>query len=327
MKRIFTAAIGLLLFNSASAQTNYFNTTGNVGLGTNNATALLNLNWQYAQIKMQGANSTWLNSDIVISRLNSGNQLQRSPNIAFVDDATSTAAFIQSYQGNLQFFPGGAQSFTLQPGGKVGILNSSPQATFQIETSVNKLTVASASAISGTSYIGFNAYRNTTNSNWRFDGNGTVSAGSVIYGDQAGNINFAAVPSLNGGSYFEITDADLKSRIYFQVSATGMARAKKLKIETANFPDYVFSKEYKLPSLNAVALFIEKNHRLPEMPAAKDVHADGLDVGEMNKLLVKKVEELTLYLIEHDKRDKAKDKRLAAMQRQINKIKKAQSSK
>jgi len=324
MKRIFIGIISIFLFNSASAQTNYFNTTGNVGLGTNNATALLNLNWQYAQIKMQGSNSTFLNSDIIISRLNSGNQLQRSPNIAFADEATNSAAYIQSYQGNLQFFPGGAQSFTLQPGGKVGILNSSPQATFQVETSVNKLTVASASAIGGTSYVGFNAYRNTTAGNWRFDGNGTVSAGSVIYGDQAGNINFAAVPSLNGGSYFDLNDVDLKSKIYFQVASSGVTRAKQIKVETANWPDFVFAKSYRLPSLKQVASYIDKNHHLPDMPTAEELEKNGLDIGAMNRSLAKKVEELTLYLIEKDKqlneqakKNRALEKRLARLEKRI----------
>ena len=315
MRRFFIGILGMFLFHNAIAQQNYYNPSGNVGLGTNNPTAQLNLNWQYAQIKLQGADASFLNSDLIISRLTSGNIMQRSPNIQFLDDATGARAFIQSYQGTLQFFPNSVQTLTLLPN-KVGISNSSPLATFQVETSVNKFTAASASALGGTSYIGFNAYRNNTNSNWRFDGNGTISAGSVIYGDQAGNINFAAVPSLNNGSYFELSDADLKSKVYFQVSASGaMARAKKLKLETANFPDYVFDRDYKLPSLSSISLYINQNHHLPEMPTAKEVNADGLDIGEINKILVKKVEELTLYLIETKKDIDKLRKRLAHVEK------------
>jgi hypothetical protein len=65
-----------------------------------------------------------------------------------------------------------------------------------------------------------------------------------------------------------------------------------------NWPDYVFKPAYNLPSLDEVKKYIDQNRHLPDVPSAATVKKDGQDLGEMNKILLKKVEELTLYLIE-----------------------------
>lgn len=84
------------------------------------------------------------------------------------------------------------------------------------------------------------------------------------------------------------------------------------------WPDYVFKPEYNLLPLNDVKLFVDKNHHLPEMPTDKEVALKGINLGEMNKLLVKKVEELTLYLIQQKQET---DKQNKAQQQQINELK------
>jgi len=56
------------------------------------------------------------------------------------------------------------------------------------------------------------------------------------------------------------------------------------------WPDYVFSKEYKLPSLSEVEQFITKNKHLPNVPSAAEVETDGILLGEMNTILIQKIE-------------------------------------
>jgi len=85
------------------------------------------------------------------------------------------------------------------------------------------------------------------------------------------------------------------------LSVNGTIRSREVKVETANWPDYVFKPTYKLKPLIEVKAYIDQNHHLPEVPSAQDVLKMGVNLGEMNKLLMKKVEELTLYLIENDK--------------------------
>lgn len=63
-------------------------------------------------------------------------------------------------------------------------------------------------------------------------------------------------------------------------------------------PDYVFNNNYKLPSLLDVQLFIAKYKHLPDVPSAEEMEKDGIKLKEMNMVLLKKVEELTLYMID-----------------------------
>jgi uncharacterized coiled-coil protein SlyX len=69
-----------------------------------------------------------------------------------------------------------------------------------------------------------------------------------------------------------------------------------------------------LPSLIEVKNYIDKNQHLPEMPSEQEVAKNGINLGEMNKLLVKKVEELTLYLIEKDKQIEEQNNKIEAQQ-------------
>ena len=66
-------------------------------------------------------------------------------------------------------------------------------------------------------------------------------------------------------------------------------------------PDYVFSNDYKLRSLQEVEDYVNKNNHLPEIPSAKEFEKNGVLLAEMNMALLKKVEELTLYMIEMKK--------------------------
>ncbi len=82
-----------------------------------------------------------------------------------------------------------------------------------------------------------------------------------------------------------------------KLSVNGKIRAHEIKVETSNWPDYVFKTDYKLPSLTETEQFIKKHGHLSEVPKASEVEADGVSLGEMNKILLKKIEELTLHVI------------------------------
>lgn len=73
-------------------------------------------------------------------------------------------------------------------------------------------------------------------------------------------------------------------------------------IEETQTPDYVFAEDYHLTPLPEVEKFVRKNKHLPDVPSAKEIHENGLDLVEMNMTLLKKVEELTLHAVEQNKR-------------------------
>jgi hypothetical protein len=86
-----------------------------------------------------------------------------------------------------------------------------------------------------------------------------------------------------------------------KLDVNGTIHAKEFKASLDGWSDYVFENGYKLLSLNEVEKYIEANKRLPDIPSAAEVKDDGVNLGEMNALLLKKVEELTLYVIELNK--------------------------
>jgi len=100
-----------------------------------------------------------------------------------------------------------------------------------------------------------------------------------------------------------------------KLSVNGKIRAREIKVEASNWPDYVFEEGYKVGTLEGLESYIKANKHLPEVPDAKEVEANGVALGEMNKLLLKKIEELTLYVIELKKENVAQQKQLDQLQK------------
>jgi|GEM_PF-1688864 len=97
----------------------------------------------------------------------------------------------------------------------------------------------------------------------------------------------------------------------YKLMVKGKMLVEEVKVRlAANWPDYVFAPDYKLAPLEEVESFIQENRHLPQVPAAATVEKEGFELAAMNALLLKKVEELTLYLIEQNKKMEALEKRL-----------------
>lgn len=87
-----------------------------------------------------------------------------------------------------------------------------------------------------------------------------------------------------------------------RLAVEGTIAGRRVKVTQATaWPDYVFEHDYPLPSLQSIEAFIRENKHLPEVPSARQITEDGQDLGDMNTVLLKKVEELTLYLISMQK--------------------------
>jgi hypothetical protein len=208
--------------------------------------------------------------------------------------------------------------------GNVGIGTSTPATKLEVSTSLtdNNLSFMRLSNTNAYGQIPLDYY-----------------IGGVLKGkfrvDYAGNFNIVAT----GGDIFFYTGGDWngdESRIKMRVAnngnvgigtglsapsaklqVAGDAKIGTLEVEndvkiggkiilnnnwTIEAPDYVFAKDYNLRSLNDVESFIKENSHLPEIPSAKEMKENGLDVAQLNMALLKKVEELTLYVIEQDKK-------------------------
>lgn len=100
----------------------------------------------------------------------------------------------------------------------------------------------------------------------------------------------------NGNVGIGTTDPKVK------LAVNGDIKATKLTVTQTPWADYVFDKSYKLPTLKEISEFIKENHHLPGIPSEAEVKKNGINVGENQALLLKKVEELTLYLIDQNNR-------------------------
>jgi len=113
-----------------------------------------------------------------------------------------------------------------------------------------------------------------------------------------------------------------KDGVKFQVNGgtyvEGRIRCHEVEVALATtftWPDYVFSSDYKLPSLYDVENFIQSNSHLPGVPSQAEIANDGVKLGEMNATLLKKVEELTLYMINLQKENDALKVRVSALEK------------
>ena len=88
----------------------------------------------------------------------------------------------------------------------------------------------------------------------------------------------------------------------YTLNVNGKIIAEELRVDlSTSWPDYVFAQEYELKSIEEVEAHINEKHHLPGIPSAKEIEEDGLMVGDMQKRMMEKIEELTLYIIELNK--------------------------
>jgi hypothetical protein len=102
------------------------------------------------------------------------------------------------------------------------------------------------------------------------------------------------------------------------LAVNGKIQATEIEIKTAPCSDYVFEKDYQLMKLSEVDKFVNAYKHLPEVPSASEFEKDGYCVGQMDDLLLRKVEELTLYLIELNKENQALKSRIELLEKSVN---------
>ncbi len=152
-----------------------------------------------------------------------------------------------------------------------------------------------------------------------------------VSGGSGENVGLWGSASGSGRNYAVYASGDIKvsSQLFIGTSTTqedaaagyelvvdGEAIVEELVVElSSNWPDYVFKADYDLKSLSEVKAFIDENGHLPEIPSAAEMEAaDGVAVGEMQRILLQKVEELTLYMIELEAKNKVLEQQIESLQ-------------
>lgn len=130
---------------------------------------------------------------------------------------------------------------------------------------------------------------------------------------QNATVNNATISNLNGDvaikGAFRIKDNSGTN--VFAVYQNGNIRSRKSTVDLLAIPDYVFKKEYKLMSLKELEVFIKEKNHLPNIKSEEEYKKEGgIDLGELNVKLLEKVEELTLHLIEQNKKIEILEKKV-----------------
>lgn len=186
----------------------------------------------------------------------------------------------------------GAPSYFM---GNVGIGTTTPSERLQVSGRVLANYLASKGNIGIGSDVDARIYmQNTTpqtGKNWNLISETDGSFQLGIYG-----INPFQTIASNGNVGIGTTTPDAK------LAVKGTIHTQEVKVDMNGWADYVFNPTYKMLPLDQVKAYISSNHHLPEMPSETEVKLKGVNIGEMLKLQTKKIEELTLYLLQQQTR-------------------------
>jgi hypothetical protein len=283
-------------FNYLSAQI-YSHPNGNVGIGTTNPQAKFHVvsplggqvllgGWNYGSMSLNGNTEDW----------------------NFASSEFDKNLYINRAWGRDMWFRVGneANQMVLKANGFLGINTVNPSALIEIEHSGGSewgtaLQIKTTGGIDGPR-LAFEKYTGGDPKRWNIgirEGGTSFGVFENGYSGGFGTERFTILPNGNVGI------GTINPQAMLAVKGTVLALQVKVSAPTSgDWPDYVFAANYKLRSLSSLGAFIKKHQHLPDVPSAKQVKKGGLDLAETQAILLRKIEELTLYVIEQDKRIK-----------------------
>ena len=197
--------------------------------------------------------------------------------------------------------------FTIKPDGNVGIGTASPSYPLDVagEVMFRDMLVAKNTTNASVCKLQFDTSFQSVSNVWRFSIGGSPTANGFALGF------FDNVPNLwlsnNGNVGIGTTTPSEK------LAVNGTITAKEVKVTSIGWPDHVFHAGYDLMPLPVVERYIAEHQHLPGVPSAEEVAVEGLSLGETQALLLQKIEELTLYVIDLKNENEVLKERVGAL--------------
>ena len=289
MKKNFLLSLGSILLSSLCfAQ--------NVGIGTNSPT--------HAKLEVDGAVGNVVgifgNSTFPGLSLNYGypelgfnyyfNSTFKAMSAGYASligmDPTNGNLYFSNFNNNLAPGPfsdiaGYTERMTLKQNGRFGIGMTSPNAQLSVARGTG---VDGTAAFFGTTHVSHFNYSTAENTYIR----GGKDNALIIIGDGT-------------GQRIAIGSSTVANGFTLSVSGKVITEEVQIQLKTA-WPDYVFLQNHKLTPLSELENYIQQHQHLPNIPSAGEIEKKGLVVGDMQKRMMEKIEELTLYILELNKR-------------------------
>jgi hypothetical protein len=281
-----------------------FYDSGFIGIGTNSPSSLLTLRGEIDQLEVWGANSNFQMSLWGIDDSHSG-ELTFNLNTPFSGEANPGYYFNLNNQTKLFLDPEGI----LKLSGKMGIGSMNPVHPFELFDD-DKPHLKVATGIPGDERLVFlGVEKNMNLSSLGNIGDALLVAetpGNLIISNRFGGLKFGVGA---GSMEQEIMTMDLAGiGIGTQPDPTsiltvnGAIKSREIIVTETGWSDYVFQEDYMLPTLDEVEQYIQQKRHLRDIPSSQQVAKDGVNLGEMQACLLQKIEELTLYVIQQNKR-------------------------
>ncbi len=310
-------------FNVNSGQLYVVQSTGNVGIGITNPYSDLQVDGSFGVGKFTTSNTSGFMID-------------------YLDGGSGTTTFKQNRWGahyyfkrnsdsgeKNQFYLGGnnnvgsrldiyndnnevkvrvhSTSHSYFMGGDIGIGTTSPSRLLHVNGSTTDVVSAFESTDSGTQIA-------------LTDNSGSLRLGTLSNGGFALSVGGDA-SSTTGANVVEAMRVTSVGNVGIGTSipgnkleVNGTIRSQEVIVEATGWPDYVFSPDYDLLTLAEIEAYIKAKGHLPEVPSAKEVEEEGQHLGEMQQLLLKKIEEMTLHLIDLKKENEALKERVEILE-------------
>ncbi|WP_348621522.1 hypothetical protein [Pedobacter lusitanus] len=329
-KALLTLAIIGTAYASSYAQTNIFESGSNVGIGTHNPTGKLEIVGPYNGEQLVISRDVLAGAEgpgIIFKNIINNGTLQKISGI----ESQLMSGGVGAVSGSLNLYTvnnsNKINALSITPGGNVGVGTTTPSGALEISGQSNgDQLIISRNVLAGGEGPGItfkNIINNSTiekiggiESQLKSGGVGAVS-GSLNLFTLNNSVKVDAISVAPNGDV-GIGTADTRG---YKLAINGNIRSKEIMVETSNWPDYVFESDYPLISLTELKNYIDHNKHLPDLPSAQEVTKNGINLGEIVKVQTKKIEELTLHLIEKDKQFDSLRRDNQSQQAQINELK------